>query len=463
MRPRVPLRPVLAGGVLALTAILALCGVGGGLLWWILIPALTLLGTPLFTMLALAALVAFRAEGISSSAVASEMVRLAGSPVLISIPLFTFAGYIFAESGTSRRLVRLTRAAFGWIPGGLAVVALIACAIFTAFTGASGVTIIAMGGLLMPALREERFSERFSLGLLTTGGSLGILFPPSLALIIYSYVAGTAAGAALTDPLQGPTVDRLFLAGIVPGILLIVLLSLLAFWHCRDQEMKTTPFRWRELGGAIKQAAWEIPLPFVLLGGIYGGKLTVTEAAAVTALYALVVEVFIYRDLKLTRLPAVTTESMTLVGGILIILASAMGLTNYLIDAEIPMMILDGIEGLITSRIGFLLALNVFLLIVGCLMDIFSALIVVVPLIIPIALRYGVDLTHLGIIFLTNLEIGYSTPPVGMNLFISSFRFKQPIVRVYAASIPFLVMLLVALLLVTYLPEISLFLVRLVG
>lgn len=430
-------------------------------MWWFVLPLLALLGTPLFAVLALAALIAFGSEGISSTAVATDMSRLASSPVLIAIPLFTFAGYLFAESGTPRRLVRLTRAAFGWVPGGLAIVTMIACAIFTAFTGASGVTIVAMGGLLMPALLQDKFSERFSLGLLTTGGSLGILFPPSLALIIYSYVATSTAGAELIDPLAGPTVDRLFLAGIVPGILLIGLLSILAFWQNRRSQRGTTPVKWRELWGAVREAAWEIPLPFVLLGGIYGGKLTVTEAAAMTAFYALVVEVFIYRDIPLRKLPEITTESMTLVGGILVIIASAMGLTNYLIDAEIPMIILDEMEGLISSRIGFLLALNVFLLIVGCLMDIFSALIVVVPLIIPIALQYGVDLTHLGIIFLTNLEIGYSTPPVGLNLFISSFRFKQPIVKVYAASIPFLLMLLVALLLVTYLPEISLTLVRL--
>ena len=451
---------ILPGAVLPSAAFLMSGWLSSGL-WWIAIPLLALLGTPLFAVLGLAALVAFGAEGISSVAVAAEMSRLTSSPVLIAIPLFTFAGYLFAESGTPQRLVRLTRAAFGWVPGGLAIVAMIACAVFTAFTGASGVTIVAMGGLLMPALLKDRFSERFSLGLLTTGGSLGILFPPSLALIIYSYVASRSAGADLIDPLSGPTVDRLFLAGILPGILLIALLSILAVWQNRHGQQTTTPFRWRELAGAIREAAWEIPLPFVLLGGIYGGKLTVTEAAAMTAFYALLVEVVIYRDIPLRRLPRVTRESMTLVGGILVILASAMGLTNYLIDAEIPMIILDEMEGLISSRIGFLLALNVFLLIVGCLMDIFSALIVVVPLIVPIAMEYGVDLTHLGIIFLTNLEIGYSTPPVGLNLFISSFRFRQPIVKVYAASVPFLLMLLVALMLVTYLPEISLFLVRL--
>jgi C4-dicarboxylate transporter DctM subunit len=459
----VPIRYPAALGALLPVAALALGGWGGTWIWWLLVPLLAILGTPLFAVLALAALVAFQAEQISSSAVTAEMVRLAGSPVLISIPLFTLAGYIAAESGTPRRLVRLTSAALGWFPGGLAIVAMIACSVFTAFTGASGVTIIAMGGLLMPALLKEKYPERFTLGLLTTGGSLGILFPPSLALILYSYVASTSAGANLTNPLQGPTVDRLFLAGILPGVLLILLLSILAFWTSRHRPVVKAAFRWRELAGALREAAWEVPLPFVLLGGIYGGKLTVTDAAAATALYVLVVEVFIYRDLPLRRLPAVAAEAMTLVGGILIILASAMGLTNYLIDAQVPMAILAGIEHLIQNRLGFLLALNVLLLIVGCLMDIFSALIVVVPLIVPIAMRYGVDLTHLGIIFLTNLEIGYSTPPVGMNLFISSFRFKQPIMRVYAASVPFLLMLLAALLLVTYLPDISLLLVRLFG
>ncbi len=463
MSPRLQPHHPVALGVLLPVAVLGLGGWLESWLWWLIVPLLALAGTPLFAVLALTALLAFHADFISSSAVAAEMVRLAGSPVLISIPLFTFAGYIAAESGTPRRLVRLTRAAFGWFPGGLAIVAMVACSVFTAFTGASGVTIIAMGGLLMPALLKERYPERFTLGLLTTSGSLGILFPPSLALIIYSYVATTTAGANLADPLSGPTVDRLFLAGILPGILLILLLSILAFRSGRHAARTTVAFSGRELLGAIREAAWEVPLPFVLLGGIYGGKLTVTEAAAVTALYVLIVEVFIYRDLPLRKLPAVTAEAMTLVGGILIILASAMGLTNFLIDAQIPMVILEQIETLIQSRLGFLLALNVFLLIVGCLMDIFSALIVVVPLIIPIAQRYGVDLTHLGIIFLTNLEIGYSTPPVGMNLFISSFRFKQPIVRVYAASIPFLLILLAALLLVTYLPDLSLVLVRLLG
>lgn len=434
----------LAGAFLATTA------------WYIIIPALALLGTPLFALFGLAASLAFSSEGISSSAVVTEMTRIASTPVLISIPLFTFAGYIFAESRTPHRLVRLTRAAFGWVPGGFAIVVMIACAIFTAFTGASGVTIIALGGLLMPALLAERYSERFALGLLTTSGSLGILFPPSLALIIYSFIATQASGGGLTTALTGPTVDRLFLAGILPGILLIALLSVLAIRHGRKGKTQITPFRVKELLAAAREAAWEIPLPVILLGGIYAGKLTVTEGASATALYALIIEVFVYRDVPLRRLPAVAAESMTLVGAILVILAGALGLTNYLIDAEVPTRLLTWIESFIHSRLGFLLALNVFLLIVGSLMDIFSAIIVVVPMIVPVAQRYGVDLTHLGIIFLTNLEIGYSHPPVGLNLFISSFRFQRSIVEVTIACIPFILVLLLALMFVTYIPALSL-------
>jgi tripartite ATP-independent transporter DctM subunit len=433
--------------------------------WWLAAIAflLALLGTPLFAILALAALVLFWADGISSASVSAEMVRLATSPVLIAIPLFTFAGYLFAEGRAPERLVRLTRASFGWVPGGLALVAMVACALFTAFTGASGVTIVAMGGLLMPALLKDGFSDRFSLGLLTTSGSLGLMFPPSLPLIIYSYVATASAGGLLLDAAETPSVDRLFLAGILPGVFLIAVLSVLAVRHGVRRLGGRTPFRWGEFFGALKGAAWEVPLPFIILGGIYGGKLTVTEAAAVTALYALIVEVFVYRDISLRRLPSIIRESMILVGGILVILAAALGFTNYLIDAEVPLQILDGIRDLVTSRLGFLLLLNIFLLIVGCLMDIFSALIVVVPLIVPIAQEYDVNLVHLGIIFLANLEIGYMTPPVGLNLFISSYRFQKPVVHVYRSTLPFLVALLLALLVITYWPDLSLLLPSLLG
>jgi len=405
---------------------------------------LALYGTPLFVVLASIALLAFRLAGTDTAAVIIEMTRLASSPMLVAIPLFTFAGYLFAESGTPGRIVRFSRALLGWFPGGLGIVSLLACALFTAFTGASGVTIIAMGGLLFPALRKDGYGERFTLGLLTTSGSLGLLFPPSLPIIIYAYVAGVS-------------VDELFRAGILPGIMLIVLLGLYAVRA--GVAVPRQRFSWRELAQAARGAAWEIPLPIVIIGGIYSGAITLTEAAAITAAYAWIVEVLIYRDIKPAELPRVMQEAMVLVGGILVILAAALGLTNYLIDAEVPFVILDWMQQYVSSPLVFLLMLNGFLLIVGCLMDIFSALIVVVPLIVPIAEGYGINLLHLGIIFLTNLEIGYSTPPVGLNLFIASFRFRTPVTTLYRASLPFLAILLVALLIVTYVPQLSLLLV----
>jgi len=402
---------------------------------------------PLFSVLGTIALVLFWQAEIDISSVAVSMYTLAGSPLLIAIPLFTFAGYLFAHSKAPDRLVNLSRALF---PGGLAVVALASCAVFTAFTGASGVTIIAMGGLLLPALTMDGYNRRFNLGLLTAGGSLGLLFPPSLPLILYGYVASVS-------------IDKLFRAGLLPGLFLVLVLAAFGVWRGRKDGVVRQKVSLRAAFKALRGAAWEAPLPVLVLGGIYSGVITVMEAASLTAAYVLVVEVFIYKDIKLRQVPAIVGESMTLVGGILIILACALGLTNYLIDAEIPMVLLDWMQQYIDSKYTFLLLLNLFLLVVGCLMDIFSALIVVVPLIVPVALGFGVDPVHLGIIFLTNLEIGYITPPVGLNLFISSYRFKEPVVSLYMASLPFLVLLLVALLVITYFPAISLFLVNLHG
>jgi tripartite ATP-independent transporter DctM subunit len=426
--------------------------------------AVAILGAPLFAVLAGSALFAFWRQDIASAAVVTEVARLAHSPILISIPTFTFAGYLLAESRAPQRLVRVTSAFLGWIPGSLAIVAMVACAIFTAFTGGSGVTIVAMGGLLMPALMAVGFRERYSLGLLTTSGSLGFLFPPSLPMILYCFVATQAASGLGLPAGATPDVDKLFLAGLLPGIFLIVLLGVMAMLQGTGTRVRRTSFRdgMRDVLPAVREAAWEIPLPFVILGGIFGGKLTVTEAATVTAIYALVVEVLIYRDIPWSKVPAIAIESMTLVGAILMILGCAMGLTNWLVDAEIPMRLLDWIRAFITSKFAFLLVLNVFLLIIGSLMEIFSALIVI-PLILPIALEYDVDLVHLGIIFLTNLEIGFLTPPFGLNLFISSFRFRRSVTEVYHATVPFLVVLGIALLVITYWPDLSLWLPRLHG
>ncbi len=415
----------------------------------ILFVLFALFRTPLFAVISAIAILSFLSIQTDLSAVIIEMVRLANTSTLIAIPLFTFAGYILAESNTPKRLINLTQALLGWLPGGLAIVVLVSCAIFTAFTGASGITIVAIGGLVFPALIKGNYTEKFSLGLVTTSGSLGLLFPPSLPLILYGLVAQV-------------DIDKLFIAGIIPGILLVLILSIYSVAKNYKIRTQIQKFSFSNLWRATLDAIWEIPLPFIIIGGIYSGIFTVIEASAITAVYVLIVEFFIYKDLSIKKdLFKIMKESMVLVGAILIILASALGLTSYLIDEQVPMKIFDFIQKYISSKYIFLFLLNLFLLIVGMLMDIFSAIIVVVPIITPIALKFGVDPVHLGIIFLTNLEIGYLTPPVGLNLFISSFRFEKPIIKIYSATLPFILMLFIALLLITYIPDISLFLLKL--
>ncbi|MCK4988664.1 MAG: TRAP transporter large permease subunit, partial [Desulfobacterales bacterium] len=318
---------------------------------------------------------------------------------------------------------------------------------FTALTGATGLTIIALGGILLPAMTRGKYPEVFSLGLLTTSGTLGLLFPPSLPLIIYAIVAKVR-------------IDQLFIAGIIPGILLVVLLSVFSINRAVQKNIPKTRFQISEVSGAVKEALWELPLPLVVLGGIYSGKFAVSEAAAITAVYVLIVEVIIYRDIGWKDLPEIMKKSMVLVGAVLIILGAAMGLTNYLIDAEIPMQMLEFFKLHIESKILFLIVLNLFLLAVGCTMGIFSALVVVVPLLSPMAQAYGIDPIHLGIIFLANLEIGASIPPLGINLFIASIRLERPVLRLYVASLPFIAILLIALALITYIPWLSLVLLK---
>ncbi|MCD6389267.1 MAG: TRAP transporter large permease subunit [Desulfobulbaceae bacterium] len=409
---------------------------------------LALLGTPLFIVISALALLSFHSVDIDISVVIIEMSRLAETPMLLSLPLFIFAGTLLAESNTPKRLLNLSHLLLSWMPGGLAVVSLVVCAVFTAFTGASGVTIFALGGLLFPALVKDHYSERFSLGLITTSGSLGLLFPPSLPLILYGVISGTR-------------IDHLFLAGILPGILMLVLLIAYSMTRPRTKRKNyIRPSRTDILAG-LKESAWELPLPIIVLGGIYGGIFVVGEAAAVTALYVLIVEVLIYRDISWRELPAIMTKSMMLFGGILVVLAASMATTNFLVDQEVPMRLFDLIRSHITSKYTFLLLLNLFLLIVGSMLDIFSALVLILPLIVPIAEGYDVNMIHLGIIFLTNLQIGYCTPPVGLNLFLASYRFDKPVVELYRATLPFLALLLVALLIITYFPALSLFLVNL--
>lgn len=404
---------------------------------------LALAGVPLFVLICALALLGFHQGGIDLRVVFIEMYRLASTPVLTAIPLFAFTGFLLAESQAPHRLVRFSQVLLGWLPGGLAIMALVVCALLTALTGASGMTIVALGGLLYPALSQQGYPERFNLGLLTTCGSLGLLFPPSLPLIIYGIVSQTP-------------VDQLFRAGLLPGGVLVLALAGYCYWQGRRLPRVNRTPSLREIGAVGKESALELLLPAVILGGIYSGMIAPSEAAALGAFYILVVEVVIHREIPLRRLPGIIRNTMVLVGGILIVLAAALAYTNYLVDAEVPNRLLSFIQGHIHSRLGFLLLLNVFLLAVGCILDVFSALVVVVPLILPVANAYEVPPVHLGIIFLTNLEIGYSTPPVGLNLFIAGLRFDKPLLQLALASLPFVLLLLLCLGLITYLPFLSL-------
>jgi tripartite ATP-independent transporter DctM subunit len=418
-----------------------------------LLIVLALIGAPLFAIIVSSALLGFQAEEVDLQVVTIEIYRLAEMPILLAIPLFTFAGYLLGESNAPHRLVRLTNALLGWLDGGLAIVALVACALFTAATGAAGVTIVALGALLYPALREAEYPDRFSLGLVTTSGSLGLLFAPALPLILYGIVAQQMN---IAPPVR---IEDLFAAGLIPGLLMVVMLSAYAIWVVRGRTKVRESFTWREALGAIREAGWEIPLPIVILGGIYSGTFALSEAAAVTAIYALIVEVGIRREISLTKLPEVMRESMILVGAIMIILGVSLASTNYLIDSEVPSRLFELVRARVDSPFLFLILLNVFLLSLGMVLDIFSAIVIMVPIILPIAIGYGIHPVHLGIIFLANMQIGYITPPVGMNLFISSHRFERPVIEVYRATIPFFIILLISVLLITYVPAISMLLV----
>jgi C4-dicarboxylate transporter, DctM subunit len=415
------------------------------------IVAAAALGAPIFSVLGGAAVVLFMVDAVTPAAVLIETYALSTSPTLPAIPMFTLAGFLLAEGAASARLLRVFRAWFGWIPGGTAVVCAVLCSFFTVVTGGSGVTILALGGLLFPALVRDGYGERFSLGLLTASGSLGLLLPPALPLILYGIVA------------QMPMED-LFIGGIVPGLLLT---TMIAAWGVREGLVSGAgrqAFAVGEAGAAIWAAKWELAMPFIVLGVLFSGVATAVEASAVTALYALLVQTVVHRDISLRRdILRVFAECVGVVGGVLVILGVAVGLTSYMVSAQIPAQLLAWTQSHISSPTTFLLGLNLFLLVVGCLMDIFSAIVVVVPLIVPLGLAYGIHPVHLGIIFIANLELGYLTPPVGLNLFLASYRFNKPLLEVARATLPMLAILGCGVILITYVPSLTLGILRMLG
>jgi tripartite ATP-independent transporter DctM subunit len=424
---------------------------------WMLLAGLllaALAGAPLFAVLMGAAMIGFISADIPLAVVAIEVYRIVDTPLLVALPLFTYAGYVLAEAKTSERLVNLVQSLFGGLPSGLALVGFVACALFTALTGASGVTIVALGALLLPALKSAGYSDRFSLGLVTTSGSLGLLLVPSVPLIIYGIVA---QGIGVGEPF---TIFELFLAGVIPLLLMLAALIAYTLWVHRGGKIPRIPFSAGRLVAALKAARWELPLPVVILGGIYSGYFAISEAAAMTAVYVTIVQVLLYREIKWSELPKIMIDSMVMVGGILLILGVALAFTNFLVDVEVPQALFTFMQTHVESALGFLILLNIMLLVLGAMLDIFSALVIVVPLILPVAAGYGIHPVHLGIIFLANMQIGYFTPPIGMNLFIASYRFKKPLLEIYAACVPFMIVLLIALMLITYVPWFSMVLIR---
>jgi tripartite ATP-independent transporter DctM subunit len=430
-------------GVIAAVAVVAFPGVIGGAglpVGLAILLAGAALGAPLFALLGGAAVLLFMSDGIAPVAVPIETYALSVKATLPAIPLFTLAGFLLAEGHASLRLLRVFRAFFGWLPGGTAVVCTVLCAFFTTFTGGSGVTILALGGLLYPALLRDGYRERFSLGLLTASGSLGLLLPPALPLILYGIVANTS-------------IEDLFVGGLLPGLLFIILVAALGVRESFVSGTSRQPFSFREALAALWDAKWEALLPAIVLAAIFGGFTTTVEAAALTALYAFIVQVAVRREIAPgAQLLRVLTGCIVTVGGVLMILGVAVGFTAYLLQVDAPGRLLAWTQEYVRSPYVFLLGLNVFLLIVGCLMDIFSAIFVVVPLIVPLGAAFGVHPVHLGIIFVANLELGYLTPPVGLNLFLSSYRFHRPLLSVARAVLPMLAILGVGVLVVTYVP-----------
>ena len=402
-----------------------------------------LIGTPLFIVIACNAFLRYHGAGEDLSLVAINFYGLAETPIVLAIPLFTLAGYLLSASNAPARLVRLTNALLGWMPGGLAIVTLITSALFAAFTGVSGINIIALGALLYPALVQARYADRFGLGLITTAGSVGLLVAPSLPLILYAVIA------------QQP-VNQLFLAGVLPAVLIVLVLAIFSFANSPHRTLAEKGWTWSEVRGATREAALELPLPFVVLGGIYSGVFAVSDAAVVTVLYVFIVEVVIRREIRWSELPNIVRECMIMVGGILMVLGVSLASTDVMIDQGVPQRLLEMLSQSVDTRFGFLCLLLLFFLVLGAIVDIFSAIVLVVPLLMPAAQQFGVHPVHLGIMLIAAMELGYITPPFGLNLFISSYRFDKPITTVFRATVPFYVVQLVAVIVIVAWPALSL-------
>jgi tripartite ATP-independent transporter DctM subunit len=406
------------------------------MLTFVIAGLLLLISVPVFSVITLLTAYLYNTADISITSMIVEFLRLSSMPSLIAIPLFSFAGFILASSNAPNRLLNLFSSLFGWMPGGVVLGAIISASIFTAFSGASGITIIALGGILFPILLKYGYPEKFSLGIISTTGSLGLLFPPSLPVILYSIVAKL-------------DLNILFKKSLIYGIAIIIFFYIYSYIVSKKNNIKPESFDYKKFKKAVNEAKWEIPLPFIVIGGIYSGTITASEASSITCLYALIVEVFINREIKINQIGDIIIKTMLLVGSIFIVLASALAFTNYIIDLQIPEKIFEYLSVYIKSKYIFLVILNIIILMIN-MIEIFSAIIIVVPIMVPIAVSYGIDPIHLAIIFLINLELGYMTPPFGINLFLSSLRFKKKITDVYKSVIPSWIILFLILIITTY-------------
>ncbi|MDR0689249.1 MAG: TRAP transporter large permease subunit [Spirochaetaceae bacterium] len=422
--------------------------------WYLKVPVVIFLllaalaGTPLFVIMGGLVLILLEAAGSQVDTVATDIYSALTNDNIIAIPLFTLVGFFLSESKAGIRLVETFRSLFSWLPGGMIIATVIICAFFTSFTGASGVTILALGGILFSILSEHvKYPEKFSIGLLASVGSIGLLFPPSLPLILVGAMAQI-------------NVFHMFLGGLIPGIVLVVVVTGFGIFASIKVKIPVEPFNLKRALQSLKGSALEIILPFFLVASYFTGFLSLVEIGGVAVIYIFITEVLIHRDITLSQVPGVFLKSVPIIGGVLAILALSQSLSFYIVDTNMPMILADWMLETIGSKFIFLLLLNLSLLVVGCLMDIFSAILIVLPLITPLGMAYGIDPVHLGIIFITNLEVGFLTPPVGLNLFLASYRFKKPFVDICRYVFPFLLIQLAVVLLVTYVPAFSTFLTR---